>query len=459
MMSEPADLRPRFPRSRLGTVVAVLLLLVAACTEAGSGSEETRPPLTGATVAPSEVAVTPPQPALPDGIVRTTSGDTSGNRFTPGSGRLPAVTPVDIPLEGTPRWVVGAPFDADVVWVVALDDGSLSGWRVEAGHPVSVQLDVAALTPGTPPVVVAGTDTVAVVTPPADTSALSPPLPLPDGGLAYVTADGTFVLEMAGEVDRFEIEALPDTRIVAGAEGLLAVLSAATTRYGHGVLGDGVEAAGVTIVDPVAGRIVAEIEIPEPAVIEGVSALWADADGDGRDDLLVTVSDGTGGARLVVYDGSGVLVAEGPAIGRGNRWRNQLAVSALGSGAQVEVVDVRVPHIGGVVEFFTLEAGRLVRTAELAGFTTHALGSRNLDLGLVADVDGDGRVEVLVPNQSMTALGVLRRTDGGVEVVADIDIPGKLTSNLAAVADEAGRIWFAAGTDRAVLRVWPGAGG
>jgi hypothetical protein len=105
-----------------------------------------------------------------------------------------------------------------------------------------------------------------------------------------------------------------------------------------------------------------------------------------------------------------------------------------------------------VVEFFTREADRLVRTAELAGFTTHAIGSRNLDLGLVADIDGDGRVEVLVPNQSMTALGVLRRTDGGVEVVADIDLPGNLTSNLAAVADEAGRIWFAAGTDRAVLR-------
>ena len=179
-----------------------------------------------------------------------------------------------------------------------------------------------------------------------------------------------------------EIDVLPDARISVSGDGLVSVLAEATDRYPHGVLGDRLEAGRVVVVDPVAAVVVAEGVVPAPSVIEGIAAPWVDADGDGVEELLVTVSNAEVGARLSVFDRNGEVVAKGPPIGRGNRWRNQLAVGSTGPNGEVEVVDVRVPHIGGVVEYFQIDGNELVLRAEHAGYTSHVYGSRNLDLAL-----------------------------------------------------------------------------
>ena len=415
----------------------------------------TGPAATTASTVPAVTTETTVPPELPDGIVRTPSGDSTGNRFSPGRGSLPDAVPVDVSLSGTPRWVVGADTERGLTWVVALDDGRLEGWRLENGQPVPVSLNVARLPAGAPPAVITGPEGVIVVGPPAGASHDTFPVPLPGGGLIYVTDDGAVVAQTGDRTHRFEVDALPDTRIAISEGGLVAVLAEATTRYPHGALGDELEAGRVTIIDPQAGEVVAEAVVPEPAVIEGVAALWADIDGDDQEEILVTVSDGSSGARLVVFDQRGDLVAEGPAIARANRWRNQLGVAPFGPNGEIEVVDVRVPHIGGVVEFFRLEGGRLTAHAEQAGFTSHTFGSRNLDMALAADADGDGRIEVVVPNQAMNALGLLRRTAEGVMVVAQVELPGTLSTNVAAAAHRNGFVSFAAGTGDGVLRMWP----
>ena len=65
------------------------------------------------------------------------------------------------------------------------------------------------------------------------------------------------------------------------------------------------------------------------------------------------------------------------------------------------------PHIGGVVEFYHLEGNALLIYASISGFTSHTIGSRNLDRGAAGDFDGDGQVELLLPNQALTELGAL----------------------------------------------------
>ena len=115
---------------------------------------------------------------------------------------------------------------------------------------------------------------------------------------------------------------------------------------------------------------------------------------------------------------------------------------------------MRIPHIGGVVEYFRLDGDALVVAAEQSGFTSHRLGSRNLDLALAADVTGDGRIDVIVPTNDLVALGVLSRTLEGVAVSAELPLPGRLTTNVAGASNRDGSLSVAVGTSEGVLRVY-----
>jgi hypothetical protein len=82
------------------------------------------------------------------------------------------------------------------------------------------------------------------------------------------------------------------------------------------------------------------------------------------------------------------------------------------------------------------------------------INSRNLDLAIAADFNADGRVDLLLPNQRLTHLGIIQRTVDGAAVVAEIALEGNLSSNLAAVSLPGGMLALAAGLDSSLLRVW-----
>jgi hypothetical protein len=172
--------------------------------------------------------------------------------------------------------------------------------------------------------------------------------------------------------------------------------------------------------------------VADTEVIEGTAPMLADMTGDGVPEVLVTVSDEDGGARLRVYGSDGGVVAESDAIGRGFWWRHQIGVARLGRDRVSELVVVRTPHIGGVVEAFRLVGDRLELAASEPGFSSHRLGSRNLDMALLADVDGDGRPDVIVPTQDMRWLAVLGRSAAGFEDLGRLPLGGALVTNVAA---------------------------
>ncbi|MCH7802041.1 MAG: hypothetical protein IIC24_10950 [Chloroflexi bacterium] len=151
---------------------------------------------------------------------------------------------------------------------------------------------------------------------------------------------------------------------------------------------------------------------------------------------------------------SGDLVAEGPAIGQGSRWRHQIAVAPFGPNGEMELVDVLTPHIGGVVEFYRLEGDDLRIIAQVPGFTSHVLGSRNLDMAVAGDFDGDGLTELLIPNQARTDLGAIIRTPKGAEVAWTVSLDGRLKTNVAAVALSDGSIAVGIGRADGTLRIW-----
>jgi hypothetical protein len=156
----------------------------------------------------------------------------------------------------------------------------------------------------------------------------------------------------------------------------------------------------------------------------------------------------------LVYSEDGVLIAESDPIGRGYRWLHQLAVASPEVGNPKEIIGVRTPHIGGALEYFQLRGSRLELVASVEGVTSHVLGTRNLDLALVGDFDGDGRSEVLLPDTERQDLLAVERTDDGAAVEWTLQLPDIISSNLAAVSGDDGRISLAVGLQNRTLWIW-----
>lgn len=265
---------------------------------------------------------------------------------------------------------------------------------------------------------------------------------------------------------------LPDTRVVFD-ESIAAALVQPTNRYAHGVLGDELEAAAVAWVDTCTG-VGGEITMTEPDVIEGISPILYDIDTDGEVEIIVTISNADQGARLAAFDLDGALVGESAPIGQGNRWRNQLAVGPFGPEGQIELIDVRTPHIGGIVEAFRLvsaetsdesedsssPAGEIIQVAQSeASYTSHVIGSRNLSLAIGLDANDDAIPDVITPSQDRQSIIALSRTadlgavSQGWNIISERPLDNGLTGNIATQELSPGMASVAI-PDGDILRIW-----
>jgi hypothetical protein len=279
------------------------------------------------------------------------------------------------------------------------------------------------------------------------------PILTTDGSLTYINSKGQLVIWGDNIYQAKKVTALLDGRVLSDGKGKLLLLTFPTDVYAHGVLGDPKEAKSVTLLNE-KGQVLERIAFYTDQVIEGIAPIWIDLNNDGLREIILTLSNRRDGAQIVVYSESGVLVAQGEPIGTGFRWRHQIAVAPFGPDHEVELVDVLTPHIGGTVEFFQLQGSSLIKVAEVSGYTSHVINSRNLDMALAGDVNADGRIELLLPNQSLSHLGIIQRSLAGAAVLAEIPLNGKLSSNLAAVSIPNGTLAIAAGLDTSILRVW-----
>ena len=366
-------------RSIIGIVA--LSLIAAGC--AGDTTVTADPPLA------TTVAVAPCAPIVPTARVDIGA---DGNRVSTVSFDLAAATERRIALPGEPMWVLADP-SRPGGWFAILADGTVVVVDPDGATTVNGSID-----PTSPP---------------------------------SVDATGTL-----RSLDRSTLDdPLPDTRVVTTGgldpdHGWDVWLAGPTDRYGHGVLGDRIEASAIVARHRCTQEQV-RVEIPEPDVIEGLAPIVAPFD-DAEPVIVATLSNANDGARLVAWDLAGDLVAESEPIGRGNRWRNQLAIAPVGPGGERELVDVRTPHLGGIVEYFRLDGDRLVRVAASESrYTSHWIGSRNVDAGIVFDADADGASEVVVATSDRRSLAVLDRTADGVAETGQRAIGGLLSTNLA----------------------------
>jgi hypothetical protein len=109
----------------------------------------------------------------------------------------------------------------------------------------------------------------------------------------------------------------------------------------------------------------------------------------------------------------------------------------------LEISVIRTPHIGGVIEIFAVAEDRLVIQAELSGYSSQQIGSRSLDSSLAADFDGDGKIEIVVPDQSQTVLAGIQSFNDELEIVWEAPVGERLSTNMAAVLLSDGRLALA----------------
>lgn len=434
--------------------LAIFLLLAAALSACAPTIEP------DATNSPQPAPVKPrvsefPSASPPTAEGEITSVSNSEIRFLPGHADLATAPHIDIPLAGKPAWIAGIPFENGSAWAAALEDGTLQAFFVTDIDYMTLAISPEQLPPGMPLTIYSKDGKLFPLTAPgADASPLSalilldPTLP----GIAYIAENGDLVLWQREQETRLPVNALPDSRILADRDGRLLLLSNPTERYPHGVLGDGLEAAGVTLVEIYPEpRIGHTITIPEPDVIEGITPIWADMNSDGEREIILTLSNVEHGARIAAFRENGSLLAEGPAVGAGFRWRHQLVVAPFGEAGENLLAVVRTPHIGGVLEFYRLNGNKFEIVTEIPGFSTHTIGSRALFTGQAGDFDNDGQVELLAPDQGQTRLGIVS-TDGAVTW---LELNAELVTNLAAVTlTDSDKVVLAVGLSNNTLRLW-----
>jgi hypothetical protein len=213
-----------------------------------------------------------------------------------------------------------------------------------------------------------------------------------DGNILHQLTLGNLVL--GDNPTELNLDIPSDARILTDEQGLLLVLTGATDRYPHGVVGDRIEAPSFALMDATLDELsMITVEVESNSVIEGLSPIWADIDEDGEREIIVTVSNHQPGAGLVM-------------------------------------------------------------SASLRGYTSHRIGSRDLDMAGTVDFDGDGNVELLVADQNNTRLAAIRHTAGGAEEVWSFPLPGRLATNLGVGTTESGKIEVALGLEDGTILIW-----
>ncbi len=207
-----------------------------------------------------------------------------------------------------------------------------------------------------------------------------------------------------------------------------------TNRYPHGVLGDAVEhdTLTVTLSD---GRRLA-VRRPDPLVFEDTAPRLADLDGDGAPEVVVVESHKDRGARLAVYGldgGTLALRTATPFIGTRFRWLAPAAIADLDGDGRIEIAYVDRPHLARILRVVRYDpAGPdLTEVASAEGHTNHRIGDREILGGLRACPGAPPEVVTASPDWSRLQA---TRLEGGRLVSRDLGPNGSLGAAVRALA-------------------------
>ena len=263
------------------------------------------------------------------------------------------------------------------------------------------------------------------------------------GGRAFAVgmAAGRLVFAGAGFVppaDPPPADALPDGIVLRGPGAVAAAwLILPTERYAHGVLGDAIEAGGLRV--RFRDGAVAEYVLDDGFVFEDRQARIVDIDGEGPDEVLVVRTDVARGAALALYEAEGGvedravrMVAVAAPIGLPHRWLNPVGAADFDGDGIIEIAAVVTPHLAGRLTLYRRDGAVLAPVAAADGFANHTIGSREQGLSAIADLNGDGLPDIVVPALGLRQVVVVTFAGGRLAELGWATHSSPVATNLAA---------------------------
>lgn len=261
-------------------------------------------------------------------------------------------------------------------------------------------------------------------------------------------AAGSYPAEIVVDPRKPSENGLPDGKI-STAEGdiVAAWYSEPTERYGHGILGDSIEAGSLKIKTRL-GRTLT-YRLPRTEVFEDITPRLIDLDRNGTMEVITIRSSVSKGAAITIYGLNGeVLVqkATTPFIGLSHRWLNIAGISNFSRSKTLEIAVVITPHIGGTLRFYKYSRGRLLRRAVASGFSNHVIGSREQRLSAILDFDGNGTPDLALPSADRRSLFVMGLTGNGMVLLAEAQLPSRIDKAIA-LKDKGKAVQFIVGLE------------
>ena len=163
-----------------------------------------------------------------------------------------------------------------------------------------------------------------------------------------------------------------------------------TLDYDHEILGDAIEAKSMAILLQDDKKITYSLD--KNHVYEDLRIRLYDIDKDNEDEMFVIKTNIENGASLAVYkveDGIINQVATTGHLNRTYRWLNIVGFGDFDGNGITNVAIVKTPHIGGMLTIYEYKNSNLTEKYKRYGFTNHYIGSKELDMVAVSDLDDD----------------------------------------------------------------------
>lgn len=241
---------------------------------------------------------------------------------------------------------------------------------------------------------------------------------------------------------------MPDARITTGTGSIAAAwYSEPTTRYAHAVLGDGIEAGALKVKNQRGETFT--FRLPSTEVFEDIAPRLVDLDRNGTTEVITILSSRTDGASIAVFGLTGNAfnkIAQTPFIGRANRWLNIAEINHFGGNRRPDIAVVVTPHLAGVLQFYRYRNGTLAKVAQATGFSNHFIGSNELRLSAVADVNKNGVPDLILPSLARNELIVVGTQNKQFRQLERVALPAKINRAIG-VRDNNGAIEFLVGLD------------
>lgn len=222
---------------------------------------------------------------------------------------------------------------------------------------------------------------------------------------------------------------LPNGRVATFEDGDIssAWYGSPTRRYAHGILGDDIE-AGTLHVKTKNGRT-HKINLSKFEVFEDLTPRLADLDGDGSIEVITIRSSLLAGASMTIYGMDGIRLKEKAStgfIGKPNRWLNIAGIAPFLGSKYQEVGLVVTPHIGGTLIFYRYDGKKLIKLSGARDVSNHVIGSSEMRLSAVADVDSDGSSDLAVPSDDRETLKIFGFKNNKLNLAATAALPAPI---------------------------------